>query len=72
MCDTIGIMECSICNRDGLSEAELTVHKKYYHNIVRNGQQKQKVSSGVCPDCGSSMFYEEGCVKCTTCGFSRC
>ncbi len=27
---------------------------------------------GTCPDCGSSMEYAEGCVKCHVCGFSEC
>ncbi len=25
-----------------------------------------------CPDCGSSMVHESGCVTCTACGFSKC
>ncbi len=27
---------------------------------------------GVCPDCGSSLQHEEGCVVCYSCGFSKC
>lgn len=25
-----------------------------------------------CPDCGSTVIHESGCVTCTTCGFSKC
>ncbi|MEE9167554.1 MAG: adenosylcobalamin-dependent ribonucleoside-diphosphate reductase [Candidatus Neomarinimicrobiota bacterium] len=25
-----------------------------------------------CPDCGSTMFHENGCVTCPSCGFSKC
>ncbi len=25
-----------------------------------------------CPDCGSAMVHESGCVTCTSCGFSKC
>lgn len=25
-----------------------------------------------CPDCGSIMMYQEGCEKCSSCGYSRC
>ncbi len=25
-----------------------------------------------CPDCGSVLAFQEGCMKCGTCGFSRC
>ena len=27
---------------------------------------------GVCPDCGSALRHEEGCIKCAACGYSRC
>ena len=27
---------------------------------------------GQCPDCGSSLEFAEGCVKCHVCGFSEC
>ncbi|PTD94908.1 hypothetical protein C9439_00260 [archaeon SCG-AAA382B04] len=25
-----------------------------------------------CPDCGGSLVFEEGCVKCHSCGYSKC
>jgi ribonucleoside-diphosphate reductase alpha chain len=25
-----------------------------------------------CPDCGAMLAFEEGCIKCPNCGFSRC
>ncbi|MCL5674586.1 MAG: vitamin B12-dependent ribonucleotide reductase [Candidatus Omnitrophica bacterium] len=28
--------------------------------------------TGICPDCGEILTYEEGCSKCYNCGFSRC
>jgi ribonucleoside-diphosphate reductase alpha chain len=27
---------------------------------------------GVCPDCGSALRHEEGCITCAACGYSRC
>ncbi|MDD5005109.1 MAG: vitamin B12-dependent ribonucleotide reductase [Candidatus Omnitrophica bacterium] len=27
---------------------------------------------GVCPDCSGALVHEEGCIKCYTCGFSKC
>ncbi len=36
-------------------------------------QQNSRVNMvGVCPDCGSPLHHEEGCLKCHGCGFSRC
>ena len=31
-----------------------------------------EVFMGTCPDCGSSLEFAEGCVKCHVCGFSEC
>ncbi len=28
--------------------------------------------AGVCPDCGDRLVYENGCVNCRSCGYSRC
>lgn len=28
--------------------------------------------SGICPDCGSAIQHEEGCMKCPNCGWSKC
>ena len=36
-----------------------------------NDQQAQSFI-GTCPDCGSSLEFAEGCVKCQVCGFSEC
>lgn len=27
---------------------------------------------GVCPDCGGVVRHEEGCVKCSACGYTKC
>jgi len=27
---------------------------------------------GVCPDCGASLRYQEGCMSCGSCGYSKC
>ncbi|HAJ57265.1 MAG TPA: ribonucleotide-diphosphate reductase subunit alpha [Candidatus Omnitrophica bacterium] len=27
---------------------------------------------GVCPDCGGAVRHEEGCVKCSACGYTKC
>lgn len=55
-----------------MSEQELAAHKKYFHGVALNGQQGQKVSAGACPECGSTLFYQEGCVNCPSCGYNKC
>jgi ribonucleoside-diphosphate reductase alpha chain len=39
-----------------------------------NGREYQRSShyGEPCPDCGSQLFHDSGCVTCTTCGFSKC
>ena len=32
----------------------------------------QSLSLGICPDCGSPVEHESGCVVCRSCGFSKC
>ena len=64
-------MKCSQCGRDNLTEKGLEIHTKYYHKL-RVSQPAQKFASGMCPDCGSTLWYEEGCANCRVCGFSKC
>lgn len=67
--------ECKICNRKDLSEEELRIHIKYFHNEALHRPyttQAQAIAQGTCPECGATLFFQEGCVRCQGCGYSRC
>ena len=34
--------------------------------------QPTKQKSQICPDCGSELMTEEGCLKCSQCGWTKC
>jgi ribonucleoside-diphosphate reductase alpha chain len=44
------------------------------HNEVANplDMSHLTVTGNLCPECGNSMVYEEGCRKCYSCGHSEC
>lgn len=43
------------------------------HSVpVAQMQQPLLTFAGVCPDCGSSLVYENGCSHCRSCGYSKC
>lgn len=46
---------------DGIEEVKVPVVVSKGKNVV-----------GVCPDCGSALAHEEGCLKCMSCGYSKC
>lgn len=41
--------------------------------VIRQFQeQAARTFIGTCPDCGTSLAFEEGCAKCHACGYSEC
>jgi ribonucleoside-diphosphate reductase alpha chain len=41
-------------------------------HLERYEEQAARMFIGTCPDCGSSLAFEEGCAKCHACGYSEC
>ncbi|MDY6914782.1 MAG: adenosylcobalamin-dependent ribonucleoside-diphosphate reductase, partial [Candidatus Cloacimonadota bacterium] len=69
---------------DGIArslEKFLQIEKDALSDIEKlNGYSKQGATtkassgklSGICPDCGSPIDHSEGCLKCHSCGWSKC
>ncbi|MGE5280026.1 MAG: TSCPD domain-containing protein, partial [Deltaproteobacteria bacterium] len=57
-------------------EAAAGAEPEMYSQMSKSEEQLERQIAGnivgVCPDCGSVVRHEEGCVKCSTCGYSKC
>lgn len=65
--DTLNVLE-------GLSFDKETINT-WKNGVIR--ALKKFVSNGSkskskCPECGETLVYEEGCLKCPNCGYSKC
>ena len=46
----------------------------YYREGSREGvmEEKEEDNEETCPECGAELNMEEGCMKCPSCGWSKC
>jgi len=56
---------------DGISRV---LEKKYRNNDIKKGSQKVEngLNGVICPECKQPIAFEEGCLTCHFCGFSKC
>lgn len=72
--------EHPVFSKDGLvlsiPDAISRVLEKRYMKDKKAGIRKQKhensLGGGTCPDCGQTIRFEEGCMTCHFCGFTKC
>jgi len=50
------------------------LEKRYLPNGNGNGkkQYKNSLKSDLCPECGQTITFEEGCKTCHSCGYTKC
>lgn len=41
-------------------------------NKLKEKEPERLIELGLCPDCGTELFYAEGCRYCPICGWSAC
>lgn len=56
---------------DGISKV---LEKRYMPKGNSTGKKARKngLKSELCPDCGEAVAFEEGCMTCHCCGYTRC
>ncbi len=54
-----------------IPDAIAKVLKKHF-GTGRNANHDRDLTYEFCPDCGSKLDHESGCVVCSQCGFSKC
>jgi ribonucleoside-diphosphate reductase alpha chain len=71
--------EHPVFQKDGLvlsiPDAISRVLEKRYMNgqpLKRHGNQKNSLLGETCPECGQTISFEEGCMTCHFCGYTKC
>ncbi len=58
-------------NKQDPNENEKPAMKHSHDDDIHENPGHRNVV-GVCPDCGHSLSHEEGCIKCGSCGYTKC
>jgi ribonucleoside-diphosphate reductase alpha chain len=48
------------------------LEKRYMANGNLVKRSRNRLKSDLCPDCGQAIAFEEGCMTCHSCGYTKC
>jgi ribonucleoside-diphosphate reductase alpha chain len=54
------------------SNLEIVSFGKAISRVLKNYIKDTEKITQLCPECSSQLTYQDGCVKCTSCGYSKC
>ena len=64
-----------ICDTEDVDSEEQSTEKDEEKSVEWNYEEhtdQENIDHYVCPNCGDSLLFSEGCMKCLNCGFSKC
>jgi len=66
------VLEKRTVDQRGAVEVKVLSSQKEENDTVVVKRIKSNNVVGVCPDCGSALRHQEGCLLCDGCGYSKC
>ena len=68
------VLEKRIVDQKEMIKVGVTAQKKKAATLVKSKHFDNSLNNivGVCPDCGSALRHQEGCLVCDACGYSKC
>ncbi|MCD6229041.1 MAG: vitamin B12-dependent ribonucleotide reductase [Candidatus Omnitrophica bacterium] len=69
------VLEKRAADQKKLVKAKISISQPVGAKLTTSSFDKSDLLStiiGVCPECGSALRHQEGCVICDSCGYSKC
>ena len=69
ICDMIEFDEISFYPTKVYNNSDKKDHPEWNY---KEHSVQENIDHNICPDCGDTLLFSEGCMKCLNCGFSKC